>query len=62
MLDDQTKPDDETLDPDSPLFDGEGDVDDDRQDPPKPTKTTGDEQPPLDGTTATPGDSGEDQD
>lgn len=59
MLDHDHQPDDETADPNSPLFDGEGDIDEDRQDPPQPQKTDGDE-PELDGNTATPGDGPED--
>ena len=50
---DDTKP--PEPDPDGPLFDDEGDIDEDRQDPPTPEKADG-EADDLDGTTATPGD------
>ncbi|MDQ8046896.1 MAG: hypothetical protein AAGC46_18550 [Solirubrobacteraceae bacterium] len=50
-----TDPADESPDPNGPLFDDEGDIDEDRQDAPRPEKVDG-EDGDLDGTAATPGD------
>jgi hypothetical protein len=48
------------VDPGSPLFDDEGDIDADRQDAPRAEKL-GDDKEELDGFRATPGDRDEDR-